>query len=203
MKKKNNICNNVDKYFEQMNFLVFDVITVLVAATGGILFLLGLGLGYIGIILILIAVVIKITALMFEIKDSDFDDLVNHLKEIADIDYREKIHFEFYQLSSLPIRLGRDNYYRSNILQISLFYLDKKDAAIELYTLDIKADSYTHLSYKVPYTTKIELCEEETLIEKRKAAFLKVYLNDSNSIKLPVKNGSMDLEAIIERFGEF
>lgn len=198
MKKKKDV-NIVEKYFNQINFLIFDVIAIIVAAVGVIMMFLGLGLSFIAIPIILVGALIKLGALMFEIKDSDFLDLVNHLKEIADIDYREKVCFEQYDIPQAPIRQGRDHLYRSNHLTVSLFSFDKKYCIIELYDLYIKEDTFEKNEYKIPLSTKVEVTSEDALVEKHYAAYLIVH--GDKELKIPVISGSMDLEGVLERFG--
>lgn len=200
MKNKKDV-NVIEKYFTQMNFIIFDVIAICIAAIGALMMVLGLGLSFIAIPIILIGALIKLGALMFEIKDSDFLDMVNHIKELADIDYREKIHFEQYDLSSLPIREGRDHEYRSNHLTISLFSLENpKHCIVELYHINVMEHSFEKVEYKIPYTSTVSVIEEQPIVDKlTPLAFFTV--EENADIKIPVKPGSMDLENILEKFG--
>ena len=197
--------NIVEKYFSQMNFLIIDVIAVLVAAVGVVLFFLQFAPIVVTIPLILVGGIIKYVGLLKEIKDSDFDDLVNHLKEVANINYRDsqykdKTFFEIYDVTEAPIRLGRDQLYRSNHLTISLFAFEKNECIVELYHFNIKDDTYKLEEHRLPLTSKVNVIKVPDLIEKHYSYFLTVEGNDS--IKIPVKTGSMDLEQIIERFND-
>ena len=201
MKNKNKV-NIVEKYFTQMNFIIFDIIAICVAGIGVIIMFMGLGLSFVAIPLMLLGALIKLGALMFEIKDSDFLDMVNHIKEIADIDYREKVCFEQYDLSALPIREGRDHELRSNHLTISLFYLENpKHCVAELYHINVKDHSFSREEFKIPYTSNVEVITEKPLVEKLTPSAYFV-VEDNSEIKIPVKFGSMDLEKILEKFNE-
>ena len=205
MKNKNKDINIVEKYFSQMNFLIIDVIAVLVAAVGVVLFFLQFAPIVVTIPLILVGGIIKYVGLLKEIKDSDFDDLVNHLKEVANINYRDsqykdKTFFEIYDVTEAPIRLGRDQLYRSNHLTISLFAFEKNECIVELYHFNIKDDTYKLEEHRLPLTSKVNVIKVPDLVEKHYSYFLTVEGNDS--IKIPVKTGSMDLEEIIERFND-
>lgn len=199
MRNKKNV-NIVEQYFEQMNFLIFDVIAVVIAAIGALMMILGLGLSFLAIPIILIAALIKLGALMFEIKDSDFDDLVNHIKELADIDYRDKICFEQYDLLSTPIREGRDHEFRSNHLTICLFSLENsKYCMIEVYHIYVKEHTFEKKEYKLPYSSTVRIVTKKPLVQKlTPLAYFTV--EDNEEISIPVKTGSMDIENILRQF---
>ena len=163
--------NIVEKYFSQMNFLIIDVIAVLVAAVGVVLFFLQFAPIVVTIPLILVGGIIKYVGLLKEIKDSDFDDLVNHLKEVANINYRDsqykdKTFFEIYDVTEAPIRLGRDQLYRSNHLTISLFAFEKNECIVELYHFNIKDDTYKLEEHRLPLTSKVNVIKVPDLQDR-------------------------------------
>lgn len=191
----------VQKYFRQTNAYLYDAIAVVLAILGLLIYVFGMKISFLGIPMIVAGVVVKAVDLFTVIKDKEFDEYMDDLKERNIVIYpNEKPDFicEVYDLNMTPVKVGRDQKVRSNIYSFTTFKLEEKACQLEIYKVDALKKEVSHDVYTLPYSCKCEIVKGESKIPKRAMSYL--IIKGDTEFKIPAKNDSYDLEEFIKNF---
>ncbi len=189
------------KYFKQQKSLAYDVTAILLAVVGLLVHIFGFKISFLGIPMIAAGVVVKFYDLFTIIKDKEFDDYMEDLKERNIVIYPEErpdFIMELYDACELPLKVGRNQNIRSNIYSLTGFYLEKDHCRIIQYKVRALENSVSLDEYKIPLTAKYEVIETPTTVPGRHMTYL--IIKTDKELKFPVKNSSYDLEEFLKNF---
>ena len=198
---KKNKENLAQKYFSQKSNLWFDVSAILLVALGIFVYIFGFRISFLGIFMIFAGAVVKAIDLFVFIKDKEFDDYINDLKERNIVIYpEEKPDFimELFDIEKGPVKIGRDQNARSNVYSFATFKLDNGSCTIEVYNINALENNVTHEIYSPALSSQCSIIESTVPSIKRTVSYL--VIKGDTELKIPVKNSSYDLEEFVKNF---
>ena len=198
---KKNKENLAQKYFSQKSDLWLDVLAISLVVLGIFVYIFGFKISFIGIPMVFAGVILKGIDLFVFIKDKEFDDYMNDLKERNIVIYPgEKPDFimDLYDVEKAPVKIGRDQKARSNIYSFATFKINDKVCTIEIYNLNALENNVTHEVYTPSLQSKCEIVEERNPTVNRIVSYL--IISGETPLRIPVKNSSYDLEEFVKNF---
>ena len=198
---KKNKENLAQKYFSQKSDLWLDVLAISLVVLGIFIYIFGFKISFIGIPMVFAGVIFKAVDLFVYIKDKEFDDHINYLKETNIVIYpEEKPDFimELFDVEKAPVKIGRDQKARSSVYSFSKFKTVDNVCTIEVYSINALENNVTHEVYTPSLRSKCEIVEERNSNINRIVSYL-VISGDFN-LRIPVKNSSYDLEEFVKNF---
>lgn len=192
---KNNLAQ---KYFEQKNWTVLELILLGVAIiAAGIITFAWHGIP-IGTPILIVAVVALAFSKTQKVKDAEIDSMLNKMiaNEI-DSDVLKK-SIQSFDLQSQPAKKGKDGKMRSSIYVVALTEFEKEIAKLTCWRFDLLQENFTKESYTVTIGSGVSLIETSVTVSgsQKEVAFLE---SDAFTSAIPVEINDIIVDKIVKK----
>ncbi|MBE6566962.1 MAG: hypothetical protein E7659_07675 [Ruminococcaceae bacterium] len=192
---KNNLAQ---KYFEQKNWTVLELILLGVAIiAAGIITFAWHGIP-IGTPILIVAVVALAFSKTQKVKDAEIDSMLNKMiaNEI-DSDVLKK-SIQSFDLQSQPAKKGKDGKMRSSTYVVTLTEFEKEIAKLTCWRFDLLQENFTKESYTVTIGSGVSLIETSVTVSgsQKEIAFLE---SDAFTSAIPVEINDIIVNKIVKK----
>lgn len=192
---KNNLAQ---KYFEQKNWTVLELILLGVAIiAAGIITFAWHGIP-IGTPILIVAVVALAFSKTQKVKDAEIDSMLNKMiaNEI-DSDVLKK-SIQSFDLQSQLAKKGKDGKMRSSTYVVTLAEFEKEIAKLTCWRFDLLQENFTKESYTVTIGSGVSLIETSVTVSgsQKEVAFLE---SDAFTSAIPVEINDIIVDKIVKK----
>jgi hypothetical protein len=188
--------NIVEKYFNQKDFSIIEIVWIIIAVVSLIVATVVQGGGPIGLPVLLACIVAFCVCRSFKIKDSEIEEVLRKIIQDNKIDCSEN-DIQCYDLKIAVIKKRKDGKFISPNYYITDIVFFAEETIFNIYVIDLIKQSAEKLSHRVGINKSIVLTEE---IIKTRAGFAKVsYLKMEGGCVIPVELNDYKASQLIQK----
>ena len=186
-----------EKYLKQKKITPLEIVFIVFAAVGAILYVARWI--YYGVIALAIGIPGLIFTRSVKIKDSEFDALRDRILINKRIEIQKENVLESYEAESDVIVVGKDKKPRSRYYCISELHYGNTSCDVTVHTLDMCQMSVDTKKYSIPYTCQAQLEEKDIMTDVGRKKIYHISVAECD-FKIPVSAISMDTDNFISHF---
>ncbi len=188
---KNKKRNIAELYLKQKKYSAWDMTWIGIMIVGLIIF----WFYYLGLYLFLVAAIAETVSRVTKIKDSEFDEIMEELLQKQAIETENAMVMKQYDLRSVPIRVGKDGQFRSNVFYCCSFAFGEQTCTLDVVILRLTEQTAERERYTLAVGEHYEVTEISAVAPAKR-----MWLLTGDGIpEIPVDGRSSDLDSILAR----